>query len=613
MEQKGTENQVEKIAAEVEQLKQRLGRVEALMAAGEFPVGSRQAMERQTMISGGQTTPEEDGANEELWTWLGKASLLPRIATVSFALLIALFLRTLTDSNVIAYPLGSSIGLGYAALLIGFGWWLYSRHSRLAPVFPVCGGILIFLIVLEAHARFGALSSLTVYVILMATLVALVLLSGRYNFPFLATLGLVGACITGFAIDFPDPSFPLLALFLLMANGVAYLDSNRSHRKETARWGIFLLTAILWLNWMIKLQVALGGGHPLTSGLGASWFFPGLLVYLGAFTAMTFHRFFHLGRLSSLDIALPTMSGVLFYLAGRTVALPWLGGQTTWVGVAGLAWLGILFLLAVLGIYKSQLSGKAGCVYIFAGSILMLLAVPDITSSLLLALPVWSVGALFLINLSDHCEIGGIRLASYLLQVAACVAGIVSGSFAIHSPHLLLALVIASGLAVLSGLHYRMSRRSPINCNSGFFVRIDPRDQTAMALLLAAVVNGFCALQLGAALALAGTTGNFGAVMTGLRSVLLNGGAFLLMIAGLRSGNREILAVALTVFIGGAVKVFGYDLFQISGIPLLLSVFSFGAAAALGSVVLSRWQQGLKHHEHDEDYGSGSSPGSQEV
>jgi hypothetical protein len=590
---KGTENQLEKLATEVEQLKKKVERLEAAVVEGALrPDYQRRTM--QQAPTAGEEMPEKEGAQEELWSWLGKASLLPRIATISFALLIALMLRTLTDNNVIAYPVGSSIGMGYAALLIGFGWWLYTRRSRLAPVFPVCGGILLFLIVLEAHARFGALSSATGYVILLTGLVALVLLSGRYQFPFLATLGLVGAGITGFAIDFPDPSFPLLAIFLLIANGVAYLDANRQYRKETARWGLFLLTTTLWINWMIKLQMALQGGNALTAQLGASWFAPLLVLYLGVFTAMTLHRFFYLGRLTSLDIGLPTISGVLFYLAGRGVAVPWLGGQTTWVGMAGLGWLGLLFLMAIVGVYKSQVREKAACVYTFAGSTLLLLAVPDITSSLLLALPVWSVGALFLIKLSGHCEIGGIRLASYLLQVVACVAGIVAGIFSIHSPHLLLALVITSWLAVLSGLHYRISRRMPITCSAGFFAKIDPRDQTALFLLLVTVVNGFCALQLGAALALAGTSVNFGITMTGLRSVLLNGGAFLLMIAGLRGGNREILAVALAVFIGGAVKVFGYDLFQIRGIPLLMSVFSFGAAAALGSVVLSRWQQNIR-------------------
>ncbi|MHC4919582.1 MAG: hypothetical protein ACYTKC_08290 [Planctomycetota bacterium] len=37
--------------------------------------------------------------------------------------------------------------------------------------------------------------------------------------------------------------------------------------------------------------------------------------------------------------------------------------------------------------------------------------------------------------------------------------------------------------------------------------------------------------------------------------------------------------------------MFTSDLFTAHGVPLVLSVFSFGMAAAVGSVVLGRWQR----------------------
>lgn len=593
MTQSSLENRLEALAAEMEQVKEKLGRLETWIASDAVPPALRQAEARPIAATGKQPAPAEESPGEEFWPRLGRASLLPRIAAISFALVIALLLRTLTDNHLIAPQTGSSLGLGYAALLIGLGWWLYGRHSRLAPVFPVCGAMLLFLVVLEAHARFDALSSPAAYLILLATLLALVLLASRYRFPFLATLGLLGAGITGLVIDFPDPSFPLLAFFLLMANATAYLVANRPPGKETARWGLFLLTVMLWLTWVVKLLVPLEQGLPPASQLGFSWFTPCLVLYLLLFTMMTLHRTFRLKRFSALDICLPTMSALLFYPAVRAVAVP-LPGPATWVGAAGLGWSALLLLAAVLGVATSRESSKAACVFTFAGSALLLLAIPDLTSSLLLALPVWSVGALFLLKLSGHCEIGGIRLSSYLLQVTACVAGIVSGSFSTQTPHLPLSLAVVGGLTVLSGFHYRLSRRNPLSCSAGFFATIDPGDRTAMALLLVTVANGFAALHLGAALVLAGTAVDFGTALTGVQSVILNGGAFGLMVLGLKSHNKELLAVALAVFIGGAVKVFGYDLFEMRGIPLMVSVFSFGAAAALGSVVLGRWQHTLK-------------------
>jgi hypothetical protein len=48
--------------------------------------------------------------------------------------------------------------------------------------------------------------------------------------------------------------------------------------------------------------------------------------------------------------------------------------------------------------------------------------------------------------------------------------------------------------------------------------------------------------------------------------------------------------VAIVVGILGMLKSFVFDLFGIKGMSLVLSVFSSGVVAAVGSVVSSRWQ-----------------------
>ena len=98
----------------------------------------------------------------------GTGALLPRVATVCFILVFALILRTITDNGIINTQLGSLLGMGYAAALIIGGWWLYSRQNRLAPIFPACGLLLLFSIVLETHSRFQSLSSVMAYIILFA-------------------------------------------------------------------------------------------------------------------------------------------------------------------------------------------------------------------------------------------------------------------------------------------------------------------------------------------------------------------------------------------------------------------------------------------------------------
>jgi hypothetical protein len=57
-----------------------------------------------------------------------------------------------------------------------------------------------------------------------------------------------------------------------------------------------------------------------------------------------------------------------------------------------------------------------------------------------------------------------------------------------------------------------------------------------------------------------------------------------------RRKNVEILTVAIVVGLLGMLKSFVFDLFGIKGMPLVLSVFSSGIVAAVGSVISTRWQ-----------------------
>lgn len=583
-------HEVTRLAAEVEQLKARMRRLEEQLTRPDaVPVLAPQPI--PPIPANADMASEATKLTEDFWLWLGQASLLPRIATISFALVIALLLRTLTDGKVLAVGAGTFIGLAYAALLMGSGAWLLLRRHRLGPVLPACGAILMFLVIVETHARFGATPAGLAYGLLLATMLSLCLLAVRHDTPLFSVIGIIGASFSAYAIDFPNPSFTALGLFLLLANTAAYVLASMPPQRELNRWAIVLLTGFFWLHWLAKLTRALDKKPDLLGTLEVSWFLPFLLLYALFYLGTTAHRTFVLGRLSTLDTLLPTVSGLLFYLAAKAILTPWLG-LTAVIGLTGLAWTALLFLAAALAAHHGKESGKGACIFTFAGAAMLLAATPDLVSNLLLALPLWSLGGLFLIRLSGHCEIGGIRLASYLLQVAAGVTGFAAGGFAIDAADPSLSLAVATALTVMAAIHYQQSRRHPLVCSAGFFASIDRHDRSALALLLVAAANGFAMLQLGAALMLAGQAADFPNLITGLRSVFLNGGALLLMIMGLRTQNRDLLVAALAIFIIAAGKVFGYDLFEASGMPLVLSVFSFGVAAALGSLTLRRWQQG---------------------
>jgi uncharacterized membrane protein len=75
------------------------------------------------------------------------------------------------------------------------------------------------------------------------------------------------------------------------------------------------------------------------------------------------------------------------------------------------------------------------------------------------------------------------------------------------------------------------------------------------------------------------------------KSIIINIGAVLLMIVGLRSKAREILRLSVLVVIIGGFKVFIFDMFNSQGMPLVLSVFSLGIVAVAGSMALKKWHQ----------------------
>ena len=53
----------------------------------------------------------------------------------------------------------------------------------------------------------------------------------------------------------------------------------------------------------------------------------------------------------------------------------------------------------------------------------------------------------------------------------------------------------------------------------------------------------------------------------------------------------EVITIAILVTLIGAGKVFMIDLLSTKGIPLVLSVLSFGLVASVESLILTRWQK----------------------
>ncbi len=521
-------------------------------------------------------------------SWADSGSFLAKLATICFILVVALILRTLTDNGIIAAKTGSIIGAAYAAFLIVAGWRMVSRKHSLGSIFPICGALLMYALVLETHARFTAYTSVTAYSILLFTMLSLAIMGKRYQRLLFYGVGIMGASCAALAIDFPTPFFPYLALFLFAANVVAFSCEYRKTRRVQIL--LYAMTVPFWFFWAVRLHAQLVGGGKILPTLGLSWFLPVTILTILTLMGFSVYNSFRKGNsLIAFDISLPTIHVLWLYPACSLVVNPQGNGHL--LGYAGLA-LSLLHFIFAWSIFKFSRQGGAGiCAYVFAGGALMVMGTLSAVDNMLLALPFWSLAAVILSLASQTCEIGGVRLTSYFLQFIATFVGITYGVFLPGSSSPVLTFFVIAFLALMSAVQYHWSRTHAINCRTGFFAQFDPRDISAVTLLFAALIDGFYMIQFVVYLLLAALIADPGNALVGAQSIIINVGAMGLMTFGLLKKNREILYTAISVVAIGAMKSIGYDLFTIHGIPLVLSVFSFGAAAAVGSIVFSRWSQ----------------------
>ena len=153
-------------------------------------------------------------------------------------------------------------------------------------------------------------------------------------------------------------------------------------------------------------------------------------------------------------------------------------------------------------------------------------------------------------------------------------------------------VVLPAGLLSVSQIfHYQWSRRWPPPASSVTFGTLDRKDHSAVCLLLASLACGFFMLRAVLYQVLLPMHLDMANSFRCAQSVLINTAAIALMLFAYIRRNREVRNVAILVTIIGAVKVFLYDLLGTHGAPLVASVFSFGTAAAVESVILGRWQR----------------------
>ncbi|MDO8720945.1 MAG: hypothetical protein Q7J31_01795 [Syntrophales bacterium] len=531
-------------------------------------------------------------ASEELLSWVGKSSLLQRLSTLCFLLVVALVLRTVTDGGLIDLQVGSIAGMSYAALLMFLGWRRYRRNNPLAPIFTICGAVLMFTIVVETHARFESLPSVPAYILLMITGLGMAALSYFYHVPAPISVGTLGMCLAGAAIDYPQPFFPYLGGVLLTANILGYFTA-RAHKYSWLRWILLLVTMFMIALWGLKLGVTLLNKEQMSPLLAPSFFLPLLAMFSLAYPATAFLRIRSRlsDRLARFDLWAPTINAAGAFELGRYVIFA-LGWNTVFLGVVGaMAGLGHLELARRLATYGKP-GARGANAFVFAGSVLLALALPIATGGVLSSLPLLSALAYGIAILSEKWKSGAVRLTAYLLQIYSTIALAVLLLLSAPDAHVVGGALSAEILACIALLHYKRCRAGKPPAESLFFSKLDKNDLSAAVLLLGSLLSAFFMLRIVAhqSLVFLLRADALSSAFSSAQSVIINVSAALLMLFALRHRKKEVRNVAVLVTVIGAVKVFLYDLIGgMHGLPLVVSVFSFGMTTALESFGLSRW------------------------
>ena len=402
---------------------------------------------------------EPDSLSDEVIRWASRASLFPRLATLCFLMVVALVLRTITDNGIVKPLLGMGLGMGYAAALMVAGWYQYRRESSLAPVFVACGAILMSSIVVETHARFQSLPLVPAYWTLMATGAGMAFVSRRFTAFLPVSVGTLGMCLAGAAIDYPDPFFPYLFMILLTANLLGYYAGTLK-RCGWLRWTVLLVTLAMFLLWGMRLAAVAARKNDPAPTLAPEWFLPVLAVVGVAFLAIALLGIVRsrLEKLSAFDFCLPTINAVGSYLAARVVVSDADGSALA------LSLVAILFALvhfgAAFGLAVRKIDGVPGTnSFVVAGSALLGLALPTALGSGLAAAPVLAAAAVGVAVLSDRWGSGAIRATSYLLQVYAVVSLALSFLTSGLPASFLAGSIPSAALAAAALVHYRWCRR----------------------------------------------------------------------------------------------------------------------------------------------------------
>lgn len=528
-------------------------------------------------------------ADEEFSKWARKGALLQKMATICFILVFALLLRTITDYGYLDTLTGSLLGLAYVSILAGIGCLFYVTGKQMANVFSISGFLLLFTIVYEGYGRFGTIPVGVAYAILLVALLTSALVGIKYRVAKLLSVSLIGVTICGLAIGFPRVHFPLTALVFLAANLMAMVAAERLTGSKL-RWPVTLLTLFFWAIWVFKAHVAISRGGVIPEYVYLNWLPPLLLLFVALYLCNYLRKLYSNGEPAVYDAVIPSLNMLLLFLATNVVVKDY--WQKPWLLVVlallmGLVHFGAGWQVSAVNRNRSAWAGGA----FVAGSMAMALGFSLAVDNVAYSISFWSLLAYLLVRLSGSCNNGAIRVISYLGQIFAILIGLALGVFAVGGAVVSQdSMLAALSLAVFGFMQFKWSRDNPWPDGS-FYAKLDSRDYSAVTLLLVGLTGLYLlitmVIDMFASMMLIDPVNT---IKCG-RSIIINMAATLLLVVGGRRHDLELVWIAVFLAIIGCIKVFLVDLFGTSGMPLVLSVLSFGVVALTGSIVMGKWHK----------------------
>lgn len=519
---------------------------------------------------------------------LDSSSLLQIVAVLCFLLVVALGMRALADNNLLEPDLGSILGIAYAfGLMIG-GHYFYRKSSPMAPVFCLTGAVVMFSVVVEAHTRFSAFSEIIAYVILLVTGIGMATISYLNKVALPIIVGTLGMCLAALAIGYPTPHYPYLALMLWASNILGFF-ATRLKRCSWLRWLLLITTHFMLQVWGLKLT-----GIMVHSQDNASLLAPGLFIPIVTLVGFTFMMIAFFGivrtgdeKVSKFDFTLPAVNATWCYVAG-IYALKNPAAFGAPAAAAALIHFGLAYWLS----RRNTRNAQGTNAFTAGGLILACLSLPALFDDMLLPLPILSALALATCYFSSSWSSGGMRISSYLLQVYITAVLMIEFSGGIQgqpqSPADLMAVLFCSVMAIT---HFYYARHTQVPENSHIFRHYDKSDNSALMVLFAGLINAFFTSMILAHYVLQHYyQDDMTVAFTGTQSIVISFAAIFIMVQAFFHFNRELRNVSILILVIGGCKVFIIDMLNISGAWLVASLFSFGIAAALESLVLARWK-----------------------